>query len=213
MGTAVIIDLADPTAIDLVVAALGRGEPVVIPTDTVYGLIADPTNAAATAGLFERKQRRFDTPMAVLVADGEQSAAVLALDDRYAALMSLWPGALTLVGRRTSGVDLHLGGDPTTVGVRCPDHPWVRELCRRVGPIAATSANRHGEPTPFEAAAVADQLGDDLLIIDGGPATDRASTVVDVTGPEPTVLREGPLSAAELTAALSHPAPKSGETA
>lgn len=203
-----IVDLADPTATDLVVAALERAEPVVIPTDTVYGLIALPDDSAATAALFDRKRRRFDTPMAVLVADGEQSADVLDLDQHHVPLTELWPGALTVVGRRVAGVDLHLGGDPTTVGVRCPDHPWVRDLCRRVGPIAATSANRHGEPTPIEAAAVAEQLGADLLIIDGGPAAEQASTVVDVSGPDLVVLRDGPISAAVLRSVLDRQAPR-----
>lgn len=195
----------DADLVDRLAAALLAGDAVVLPTDTVYGLAALPTVPGATARLFALKDRRPDAALAVLVADPDAAialAAPLAPPLRRVAAR-LWPGPLTLVlprGPAAAGWDL--GGDPSTIGVRCPDHVLVRAVTARVGPIATTSANRHGAPTPPTAAEAAAALtGPVAVVADGGRLDGTASTVVDATGPGWRVLREGPISLAAVDAA------------
>jgi L-threonylcarbamoyladenylate synthase len=109
-----------------------------------------------------------------------------------------WPGPLTLVCARRAGIPLHLGEPTTTVGLRVPDHPLVRTVAARVGPIAVTSANRHGEPTAVTAEEALLELPTVDLLVDEGPIEGRASTVVDTTRRPWHVLREGPISAADV---------------
>ncbi len=187
--------------VDEIVAALRAGEAVVLPTDTVYGVAALPAVEGATARLRALKERGADTPFAVLVADEAQAAAVAELPPAAARLARAhWPGPLTLVLRRAdAATGWDLGGDPTTIGVRCPDHPLVRAVAREAGPIATTSANRHGRPTPPTAPeAAAALLGDVALTVDGGALPGTASTVVDLAGSTPRILREGPLDSSAL---------------
>lgn len=169
--------------------ALRRGEVVVIPTDTVYGVAALP---AHTARLFEVKQRPTDVALPVLVADEAQARTIADVPRRAAALMAAhWPGGLTIVLARLPSFDADLGGsDASTVGVRVPDHDVPRELARRVGPLVTTSANRHGRPTPATAAEVAGEL-DVALVIDGGTCAGAPSTVVRVDGDRVEILRAG----------------------
>ncbi len=177
--------------LERVVAVLNDGCTVVLPTDTVYGLAVLPSIAQAVDRVFELKQRPAGLHLAVLVAEPGQVGLVSA-DRRpqVGALMSaFWPGPLTLVLGEASKLD------DGTVGVRCPDHDLVRAIAARVGPIAVTSANAHGQPTPADAAEAAEQLGGVDLVIDGGECPGGvASTVVNITGPIPTVLRQGPIS-------------------
>jgi tRNA threonylcarbamoyl adenosine modification protein (Sua5/YciO/YrdC/YwlC family) len=201
-----VIDLDDglAAAVSMAAAALREGGVVVLPTDTVYGIAALPFDAAATAALFALKGRASGAPLAVLCADLEQAAALTDPDvapslrtvgDRW------WPGPLTVVVRRAPGLALHLGEPAGTIGVRVPDHDFVRALAAAVGPIATTSANHHGEATPPTAmAAAASLLGDVALVVDGGPLDGVASTVIDATTTPWTVLRKGPLPAAEILA-------------
>lgn len=209
MESPLIIDLAGEAtteeAVERVVAALAGGGAVVLPTDTVYGLAALPRDPAATDRLFELKGRSTHTPVAVLCADVDQ---VLELVDPSAEALvraagrSWWPGPLTLVLPRRIGVSLHLGEPDTTIGVRIPDHPLVRDIAARVGPIAATSANRHGEPTPASAPEASAALGPGVaLVVDGGALAVTASTVVDATRRPWVVLREGPIPGADVLAA------------
>jgi tRNA threonylcarbamoyl adenosine modification protein (Sua5/YciO/YrdC/YwlC family) len=200
----VIVDATDDqdSVVDQVVEALLAGEVVVLPTDTVYGLVALAADAAATDRLFDLKGRTTATPIAVLCADVHQAmdlvapaeaGAVRSVGERW------WPGPLTLVLPRRAGVDLHLGEPETTVGVRVPDDPLVRAVAARVGPIAATSANRHGEPTAVTAAEAALAVGQGVaLVVDGGALAGSASTVIDATSTRWRVLREGPLPADEI---------------
>lgn len=187
----------DPGLVDRLVEALLAGEPVVIPTDTVYGVAALPSVPGATARLYALKDRRPDVPLAVLVADVAALDGLAAtVDDRTAALVAAhWPGPLTVVVRRhpdRAGWDL--GGDPGTVGVRCPDDPLVRAVAARTGPIATTSANRSGEPTPPTAAEAAASLtGPVAVVADGGTRDGQASTVVDLTVDPWRILRQGAL--------------------
>lgn len=172
--------------------ALLRGEVVVVPTDTVYGVAVAASVVGATARLFEVKARPTDLALPVLVADVEQAREIADVPPLAAELMAAhWPGGLTIVLPRRPGFDVDLGGtDAGTVGVRVPDHDVPRELARRVGPLATTSANRHGRPTPPTVAAVLAELGL-TVAVDGGPCRGRPSTVVRVVGDTVEVLRQG----------------------
>ena len=193
-------------AVSRAAAALAAGGVVALPTDTVYGIAALPGLPGATDRLFVLKGRAADVPLAVLCASADQALALAdpaALTDEVRRIAErLWPGPLTLVLPRRPGLDYALGEPPTTVGVRCPDHAVVRALAAEVGPLATTSANRHGEPTPPTAAEVAATFGTRLaLVLDGGPLPGTPSTVVDATGPDWRVLRAGELPLAAITAA------------
>lgn len=206
--TAYVDLLATDRSMDDVVAraaaVLLAGGSVVLPTDTVYGLAALPAVPGATDLLFGLKGRSGRQPLAVLVSDVDQAAQLVepdALSPRVVDWMNrLWPGALTLVLRRSPKFEhLDLGGPATTIGVRCPDHPFLRSLAAAVGPVATTSANRHGQPTPLSAKEAAESLGGPVdLVVDGGPAGATASTVVDATGDGWRILRAGAVSDAML---------------
>ena len=192
MGAVERFEVGDPLALDRVVAALRSGEAVVVPTETVYGLAALPMHVDV---LRELKGRPAEVPIAVLVADGVQAelATGVALPPLGRALAAaFWPGPLTLVLPTRTGA---------TLGVRCPDHAFVRAVAAAVGPLATTSANRHGQPTPATAAEAAAVLaGEVAVVVDGGELHGTASTVVDVTGPTPVVLRSGPIESAAIDA-------------
>lgn len=189
-------------------SALRAGRVVLLPTDTVYGLAA--LTPEAEDDLFVLKGRPADRSIAVLVPD-RQAAESLA-DDVPAPLAELmdrhWPGPLTVVlPRAITPGQPQVGGDRDTIGVRCPDHPWLRRLLAEVGPLATTSANRHAEATPPEAAQVlaalapeSDPGADDpaptaaiAVAIDGGPCSGVASTVVAWRNETLEILRPGPL--------------------
>jgi L-threonylcarbamoyladenylate synthase len=195
-----------PDAVNLANDALRGGEVVALPTDTVYGLAALPTIAAATDRLFALKGRGTDTPIAVLCDDAAQAFGLAAPDAptpevRHIA-ERLWPGPLTLVLPRRRGLGYELGEPADTVGVRCPDHALVRTIVAAVGPIATTSANRHREPTSPTAEGVAATFGAGLaIVLDGGRCDAPPSTVVAVAGARWKVLREGPIPLAEIRAA------------
>jgi L-threonylcarbamoyladenylate synthase len=189
------------------VAALEAGEPIVLPTDTVYGVAVDPTRPGATERLFAVKERPAEAALPVLAADVEQALALAAPDLPAAALRlaeRFWPGGLTLVVRRHPDVTYDLGGrDDRTIGLRVPDHDVPRRLAAAVGPLAATSANLHGQPTPVTAEGVAAELGDRVaLVLDGGPCEGAPSTVVSCTAEGVHVLREGRIPRREIEAAL-----------
>jgi L-threonylcarbamoyladenylate synthase len=193
---------ADEAGLDAAAAALLAGNVIAIPTDTVYGVAVVPTVTGATDRLFAAKGRPRHVPLAVLVADAEQAWALTAspVPGPAAELAARhWPGALTIVVRRADGWPADLGDTTGTVGLRCPDHRWVRAVCRRVGPLATTSANLHGQSTPVDAEGVTTMLGAAVaLVVDGGPCAGAPSTVVDCTVGRPRVLREGRLSAGAL---------------
>ncbi len=183
---------------DAVVQALCRDEVVAIPTDTVYGLAANPASAVAMQRLFELKQRPDGVPVAVLAGSREQAEQLVEPSETFYALAAEhWPGALTLVARRSADLRFYIGdatnqlGIPT-VGVRVPDHDLIRACALRFGPIAATSANIHGSPTIVDPSELRSVFGQDVdVIIDAGVLRGVASTVVDVSGPELVTLRQG----------------------
>jgi L-threonylcarbamoyladenylate synthase len=188
---------ASSEAIAAAAAALRRGELVAFPTETVYGLGADATNARAVAAVFEAKGRPVFNPLIVHVASQEAAAELGEMTEAAARLArAFWPGPLTLVLAKRPGcpvADLATAG-LDTIAVRVPAHSVARALLRAAGvPIAAPSANRSGHVSPTTAAHVAADLGDRVAtILDGGAATiGLESTVVDATGAEPVVLRLG----------------------
>lgn len=190
-------------ALEAAAAELARGSVVAIPTDTVYGLAVAPLVQGATERLFALKRRPSDVAVPVLVADVAQATRLSEafLEGGAAALLARrwWPGALTIVVPRRTGVHIDLGGGYRTIGVRCPDHVLVRALCRRAGPLAVTSANLHGEEEARSAEQVAEAFGEGVaLVLDGGECSGRPSTVVDCSGTEPRCLREGALAWADL---------------
>ncbi len=193
-----ILDIStDPAgAVDAAVACLQAGGVVVLPTETVYGVAAIADNSSAVEELFVRKGRPADRRVAVLVADLDQARSLAVVDERTIALAEVaWPGPLTMV------LPTAPGSDEATVGVRCPDHALVQAVATSVGPIATTSANRSGDPTPADAASAAASLGGDLLVLDDGRCTGMPSTVVDLTVDPAVILREGTFTAADLEAA------------
>jgi tRNA threonylcarbamoyl adenosine modification protein (Sua5/YciO/YrdC/YwlC family) len=190
-------------AIEAAVAVLRSGGIVGVPTDTVYGLAADPFRAGATDRLFQIKRRPRTFELPVLVADVEQALTLATnVPDVAARLMARWwPGALTIVLPRRPDLNADLGSDDATIGVRCPRHPVPLALCRAVGPIATTSANRHGEAPATRAEDLAAALGSWVeVVLDGGACAGDPSTVVDCTGAEPRLLREGRILWSEVQA-------------
>jgi len=190
-------------AVKLAVEALAGGDIIGLPTDTVYGLAAYPFRSGASDRLFRVKARPRDVALPVLVAGEEQALSLCtALTPAARRLMAhFWPGPLTLVLPRRPDLDADLGDDDATVGVRCPAHPVPLAICRRLGPIATTSANRHGEPPFSTAQALAASLGPEVaLVLDAGPCDRPPSSVVDCTGQAPRLLREGPISFAQVAA-------------
>lgn len=183
-----------PDAVSLAVRALVSAQVVAVPTDTVYGLAADPfsTGGADRLFLLKRRPRQVDLPL--LVASEEQALSLATgVPDSARRLMDrFWPGALTVVLPRHPDLIADLGADEATVGVRCPDHPVPLALCQAHGPIATTSANLHGQPTATTAEGVAAVFGEAVaVVLDGGCCDGAPSTVVDCTGARPRLLREG----------------------
>ena len=199
---------SDPAAIDRAIEQLEMGAVIAVPTETVYGVCALPREESV-ARLIEVKQRSPDKGIQLLVDSFEQIRSLVIVTRAAEQLAErFWPGGLTIVLERRPDVDLPalLGGGRPTLGLRLPDHDLPRSLARRLGPIAASSANVSGEPPATDAAVVERTLGDVLaLIVDDGPVRGgTASTVVDCSSAAdaPVVLREGAISAADIAAAL-----------
>jgi L-threonylcarbamoyladenylate synthase len=165
--------------------AIGRGDLVVIPTDTVYGLAADAFNPAAVEKLVTAKGRTRAVPPPVLVP-GIPTLDALAAEVPQAVrdlVREFWPGALTIILPAQPSLDWDLGDTQGTVAVRMPDHPIALELLSETGPLAVSSANRHGEPAATTAAEADHALGDGVaVVLDAGPSGDVPSTIVDATG-------------------------------
>lgn len=185
------------TAVAAALAALRAGEPVGVPTDTVYGLAADAMDADAVQRLFVLKQRPVDRSIAVLVADLATAETLVTLTPPARRLAErFWPGPLTIVAARRPEAPAHLGTG-ATIGVRLPDDDLIRAMAGPA-PLAVTSANLHGGPTPATAPGVAELFEDLSLVINAGPRPGSSSTVIDATGNAPEVLREGPVTAQQL---------------
>jgi L-threonylcarbamoyladenylate synthase len=194
-----VIVRATSDAIAQAAQLLRAGALVAFPTETVYGLGGDATDAAAVARIFAAKGRPLFNPLIVHVP-GLAAAASLARFDARAceAARRFWPGPLSLVlpRRPESGVSLLASAGLDSIAVRAPSHPVAQALLRAAGrPIAAPSANRSGRVSPTTAAHVATEFGDEIaMILDAGPcAVGVESTVLDLTGPIPALLRPGGL--------------------
>lgn len=201
----VVITADQENALEQAAGAVEQGAVIGVPTDTVYGLVCLCRNAAAIDRLFAIKDRPSQKALPVLLGDAHQLPTVVPaacqapaqpLIDRY------WPGPLTLVLPARSHLPPALTAAGDTVGVRLPDHPFLRALARRVGPLASSSANRSGHAPCATAAAVLAQLDGRIpLLIDAGRARlAQSSTVLDLSAPQPTLLREGPIGLQELAA-------------
>lgn len=178
------------------VAAVRAGEVVGLPTDTVYGIGADPLNAAAVARLFEMKGRPDHKPVGLLVATIDQAQQIGHLSDAVAELAAKhWPGALTLVVTPKVVLADWVGDKQLrTVGIRVPDHPTARSLLGQTGPLAVTSANESGGPEAMDDRRARAIFGDRIAVyLEGSAPGGQASTVVDATGAHLTILREGPV--------------------
>ncbi len=192
-------DCADPSAreqgLAIAVAAVRRGELVVLPTDTVYGLGADAFNPDAIGRLLIAKGRGRDMPVPVLVPSPRTVEGLAAGLGRTARdlIEAFWPGALTVVVRAQPTLAWDLGDADGTVALRMPLHPVAIELLRETGPMGVSSANVTGQPPATTAPQARGQLGDTVSVyLDGGPCQAPVpSTIVDLTGATPRVLRTG----------------------
>lgn len=187
---------------------LREGGLVVFPTETVYGLGADASNAAAVRKIFAAKGRPADHPVIVHVADASELKHWAADVPRTAWLLAekFWPGPLTMVFKRASRVSHLVTGGQDTVGLRVPSHPVAQRLLRAFGGgIAAPSANRFGRLSPTTADHVREELGDTVdCVLDGGPCeVGIESTIVDLTRETPAILRPGHIGAGQISEALA----------
>ena len=195
-----VFDCADAEArtagIASAISALKDGRLVVLPTDTVYGIGADAFDGAAVAALLSAKGRGRDMPVPVLVGSWHTIEGLVYTVPSSARelIRAFWPGALSLVVRQAPSLQWDLGDANGTVMVRMPLHPVAIELLREVGPMAVSSANISGRPAAVTVEDARRQLGDSVAVfLDGGPSAQQAaSTIVDLTGAHPRVLRAGP---------------------
>jgi len=201
-----VYDCTDPAArtagLDAAAAAIGRGELVLLPTDTVYGVAADAFTPAAVTGLLAAKNRGRTMPVPVLIGEASTLVGLVTVVPPTATKLAeaFWPGGLTLVLEHASSLAWDLGDAEGTVAVRLPDDDVARDLLRRTGPLAVSSANRSGRPAATTAAEAQYQLGEHAaVVLDGGPRADsRPSTIVDCTAPTPRVLRIGAIDVERL---------------
>ena len=196
----IVLDKNPALALEQAVSVLRGGGVAAIPTETVYGLMTRYDNAAGRERIFALKHRPADKQLQMLAADLPSAVAAGVLPDPELEKLSrhLWPGPLTVICR---------GVSEPTIGLRIPDHPFVRDLIVRAGfPLAATSANRSGQPPArTAAAAVADLQGEPDLVIDGGSTDGAASTIVSLLESPPKILRQGVISLEQILAALQQP--------
>ncbi|AUS79846.1 threonylcarbamoyl-AMP synthase [Actinoalloteichus sp. AHMU CJ021] len=182
------------------------GQLVVLPTDTVYGLGCDAFDSAAVRSLLSVKGRGPDMPVPVLVGSWTTiDGLVLSVPRPARALIeAFWPGGLSLVLNHAPSLAWDLGRTRGTVMLRMPLHPVALELLREVGPMAVSSANRSGQPPATTAEEAREQLAEDVPVYLDGGAAERAtpSTMVDLTGPTPQILRVGAVSAEEISEVL-----------
>ncbi|WP_422114906.1 L-threonylcarbamoyladenylate synthase [Brachybacterium sp. UNK5269] len=185
-------------ALAAAVDAVRSGDLIVLPTDTVYGIGADAFTPAAVEALLEAKGRGRDTPPPVLIGDHAVLLALAAdLPDYVEELTEeLWPGALTLILTAQPSLTWDLGETRGTVALRMPDDETALELLRRTGPLAVSSANRHGRPAATTVLEAATQLGDSVEIyLDGGLARlGSSSTILDTTVTPAQIVREGAIT-------------------
>jgi L-threonylcarbamoyladenylate synthase len=207
----------DPQAIAQAARRVQSGGLVGFPTETVYGLGADASNDAAVAAIFAAKGRPADHPLIVHVADAQQISVYAGNVPAYAARLIevFWPGPLTLILPRKPGIAAAASGGQDSIGLRCPAHPVALAFLKACGTgVAGPSANRFGRVSPTTAQHVIDELGDSLLVLDGGPCeVGIESSIVDCTRGRPVLLRPGVLTRPQLEAACGKPVLESEDAA
>ncbi|WP_329312116.1 L-threonylcarbamoyladenylate synthase [Streptomyces sp. NBC_01262] len=183
-------------------SAVRRGELVVLPTDTLYGIGADAFNSEAVGDLLEAKGRGRNMPSPVLVGSPNTLHGLVTdfSEQAWELVDAFWPGALTLVARHQPSLQWDLGDTRGTVAIRMPLHPVAIELLTETGPMAVSSANLTGHASPQDCDSAQEMLGDSVAIyLDGGPTPAAVpSSIVDVTGKVPVLLRAGAISADQL---------------
>ena len=209
--------VADAASVRRAAELLRAGEVVALPTETVYGLGADATNPDAVRRVFAVKGRPADHPLIVHLLDAGaiDDWAVEVPDEARALADACWPGPLTLVLRRSERASDAVTGGLDTVALRVPAHPVMRAVLTEFGgAIAAPSANRFGRVSPTSAAAVCDDLGDDVaMVLDGGPSrVGVESTIVDCSGERLAVLRPGGVPVERIAEILDRAVPVGGAT-
>jgi tRNA threonylcarbamoyl adenosine modification protein (Sua5/YciO/YrdC/YwlC family) len=184
------------------VTAVQHGDLIVLPTDTVYGIGADAFTPSAVRALLAAKGRGRSVPPPVLVGSVRAASALAESLGAFGQdlIDEFWPGPLTLVFKASPTLKWDLGETRGTVAVRMPLHPIALDLLRRTGPMAVSSANKHGQPPATTADSSEEQLGGSVSVyLDGGPCADNVpSTIVDLTGTMPRVLRTGVITAEQL---------------
>ncbi len=200
------------------VELLQAGEVVAIPTETVYGLAADASNEVAVSKIFELKGRPADHPVIVHIADASKLTdwAIDIPESAYQLAASFWPGPLTLILKKAPHVTPLVTGGQDTIGLRAPSHPVAREILQKFqGGLAAPSANRFGKISPTTAQHIIDEFKNEIpLIIDGGPCdVGIESTIIDLSGDIPRILRPGMISSEKLNSILHQSITLSDQTA
>ncbi len=202
MTQTTIIPINEPGAIDKAKEFVKLGKTIALPTDTVYGLAVDVFNNGAIKEIYAIKERSMLKALPVLIANEEQLENLVVEMNEWAKILAkaFWPGPLTLILPKAPGLPELLSPYPT-VGIRMPDYQFTLDLLAAAGPLATTSANISGESNPRTAQDVLSQLGGRIdLLLDGGKTPGaKPSTVVDTTGKEIKILREGPISKTEIT--------------
>ena len=201
---------SDDAVIVYAARLLAAGGVIALPTETVYGLAADATNPSAISRVYAIKGRPVDHPLIVHVADPSQLSRYAIDIPAYATALveRFWPGPLTIVLKKSDAIPLCVTGGQPTVALRMIDHPIASAILRRLGrAVAAPSANRFGRVSPTTAAHVRADLGDDVdLIVDGGPSrVGVESTIVDLTGDVPAILRQGAIGPSAMAEVLGTP--------
>lgn len=195
-----------PVGLNAARGALKAGRLVVVPTDTVYGLAADAFDSGAVASLLQAKGRGRDMPVPVLVGSWTTIDGLVTTvrPEARELIRAFWPGGLSLVVHQAPSLAWDLGNTRGTVMLRMPLHPVILELLREVGPLAVSSANVSGQPPATTVDEARAQLGEAVgVYLDGGPAEHGvASTIVDLTGDRPRILREGAVTAEAIAEVL-----------
>jgi L-threonylcarbamoyladenylate synthase len=197
-----ILDPKAAHAIEQIVAHLKQGQLVAIPTETVYGLAADAANQAAVEKIFRLKQRPFDNPLIVLIADSQQMLrwASHIPDVAWQLAEHFWPGPLTLILPKAEHVNTLLTAGQDSIALRVPAHPLALTLLQAFkGGLAAPSANPFMALSPTTAKHVASFFDDDLWIVDGGASSvGLESTIIDCCSAPPVILREGMITSVQI---------------
>jgi L-threonylcarbamoyladenylate synthase len=216
-----IADGNDTAAIARAAAELAAGELVAFPTETVYGLGARADDDAAVAKIFEAKGRPADHPLIVHVSDVAAARAFASAWPESAQKLAdaFWPGPLTVIVPRRSGLGTASAAGQASIGLRCPSHPVARALLDAaaalgVAGVSGPSANRFGRISPTTAAHVHEEFGDALTILDGGACeAGIESAIVDCSRGAPRLLRPGVLTREQIEAVLGHPLREAGADA